>query len=707
MTTEETLNILIVDDDEAMRMAIRQALQGSGHSLEIHEARNAMQAIERLASEDFDCAFLDYFLPDGDGMAMLQQVRHMNIQTPIVMLADHGDEQLIVSLIRAGALDYLSKSKLSADTLSRCLINARRLYLAEQQRQHAELELQQSNKKIIDILESISDAFFAVNDDWKFTYLNAQAEALLQANRGALLGYDIWEALPEASEWLLEALTKVKSHKVAVRAEGFYHPRERWLEVNAYPAAEGMSIYFRDITERKRVENRLNYLANYDELTGLPNRGLLMERLCQVLSRAPWQERYIAVMFCDLDRFKLINDTLGHNMGDRLLKVVANRLIGCVRSGDTVARIGGDEFVVLLTDMNHADDALAIAKKIINAVSTPLEITGHELFVTISLGISHYPSHGSNPETLLKNADVAMYRSKEMGKNTFHVYSPLMNDKAATRLSMEAQIRRAIEREEFVLHYQPQISILEHRAIAVEALIRWQQPDVGLIPPAQFLPIAEETGLIVAIGRWVLHTACHQAMAWHNAGLPLVRMAVNISNQQFWQEALVTTVQETLTASGLPAEFLELELTEDIIMKDVEQAIATLQELKALGIHLSIDDFGTGYSSLGQLKRFPFHAVKIDKSFVHDLTDGGDDAAITAAIIAMAHKMRLEVVAEGVETEEQYIALKQQGCDIIQGFLFSRGVPAADIPAQLRRLWTVPAASTPVERGGKTVCLIP
>ena len=434
----------------------------------------------------------------------------------------------------------------------------------------------------------------------------------------------------------------------------------------------------RDVTERKRAEERLSYLATHDALTNLPNRTLFIDRLEQAVSRAPWRKRLVAVLFLDLDHFKRINDTLGHNLGDLFLKAVAERLKGCVREGDTVARMGGDEFTVVLADIAETRDVPKIAQKVLDAFSKPFRVDGHELFTTTSVGISLYPNDGDNAEVLLKNADAAMYRAKEEGRNNYQHFSPAMNVRALEHLALENNLRYALEREELLLHYQPQVDLKTGRVIGMEALLRWQHPDLGLVSPAQFISLAEETGLIVPIGEWVLRTACAQNKAWQEAGLSPVRVSVNLSGRQFFQKNLFEMISRVIRETGLDPNSLELELTESFLMKKAESNIATLRELSAMMVRLSIDDFGTGYSSLSYLKHFPIHSLKIDQSFVRDITTDPDDAVIVTAIVTLAHSLCLKVIAEGVETKEQLEFLRSLQCDVMQGYLFSRPLPAEE-----------------------------
>jgi len=450
----------------------------------------------------------------------------------------------------------------------------------------------------------------------------------------------------------------------------------------------------RDVTQSRRAEERIRRLAHFDELTGLPNRTMFLHTLHRAFSLAQRRGKQFALFFIDLDRFKNINDSLGHEAGDRLLQDVAHRLRHNLRESDTVARLGGDEFVVLVEDCADVRELNAIAQNILAALGRPYLLAGQEYHVTGSIGISTYPADGQDPAALLKNADIAMYLAKDRGKNNFQFYSAQQNAHSFERLALESALRHALERAEFVLHYQPKVEIGTSRIVGVEALLRWRHPEFPMVSPEQFIPLAEETGLIVPIGRWVLHTACAQMAAWQREGLPAMRIAVNLSARQFSDDGLIDDIRNALAGAGLPGTALELEITESMVMQSPERAVVTLTALRELGISVSIDDFGTGYSSLGYLKRFPIDNVKVDRSFIKDLPDDIDDAAITRAVIAMAQSLRIRVIAEGVETREQFAFLRELECDECQGYYLSRPLPADEF-ALFVRTW--PGA--PRERG--------
>ncbi len=530
----------------------------------------------------------------------------------------------------------------------------------------------------------------------------AESLRFLQVNQGALrnLGYSMDELKnltpldlkPDFTRATFEALLAplrqgvqdtVVFETVHRRKDGSMYPVEARLH---YSAAETPPVFvavIQDISERRHAEQQLSYLAYYDHLTGLPNRALLRDRLKQTLLDADRNQRLVAVMFLDLDRFKNINDSLGHAVGDALLKAVGERLRGCVRSGDTIARLGGDEFTVALADVAHVDHVTRIAQKIMEQFVSPFQIDGRELYVSVSIGITLYPWDDSDLDTLLKNADAAMYHAKESGRNTFQFFTAELNERAAQRLALETALRHALERQEFLLHYQPLVDMGSGKIIGMEALLRWQRPEHGLVPPMDFIPLAEETGLIVPIGEWVLREACAQTRAWQRMGFPQLRVAVNLSGKQLKQE-LPDVVRRTLKATRLPSVSLDLELTESLLMQDVEITAAVMHELHALGVSFSMDDFGTGYSSLSYLKRFPIDFLKIDRSFVRDITSDPNDAAIVRAIMAMAHSLEIQVIAEGVESHAQLEFLRAQGCDLTQGYHCSEPLSAEEFTGLLR-----------------------
>lgn len=478
--------------------------------------------------------------------------------------------------------------------------------------------------------------------------------------------------------------TEVIREKRYLRKDG----QAVWVKVTVMPIQNALGqpnfiSVIEDISNRKRMEEALHHQANHDSLTGLPNRTLLLDRLAQAMSYADRTGKFLAVMLIDLDRFKNINDSLGHEAGDKVIVETGRRLSAHGREGGTVARLGGDEFVVLMTNLAHEEDVAPVAHKLLDALRVPMIMHDQELAAVASIGISIYPKDGTDGSTLLRNADAAMYRAKEAGRGNFQFYAREMNARTLDRLKIEVGLRHALHRGEFVLHYQPQVDIASGKVVGVEALLRWMQPDQRVVPPSEFIPIAEETGLIMPIGEWVLQTACTQQQEWERQGLGRIKVAVNLSARQFQQKDLDMMIARVLEHTGCPADCLTLEITESVVMENPEAATVTLKKLSDMGVRLAIDDFGTGYSSLSYLKRFPIDELKIDRSFVTDITTDADDAAIAKAVIVLAHSMKLRVTAEGVETVGQLEFLRQQKCDLMQGYYFSKPLPAEWMPVLL------------------------
>lgn len=522
--------------------------------------------------------------------------------------------------------------------------------------------------------------------DFVLDTVNARGAELLGRERSELLGRRLRDLLPRRiAVLMIREFTEVAASG-ATREREWENTmpgiRANWLYRQVVRVADGVVVILRDISERKLIEERISHMAHHDALTGLPNRTLLEDRLRQAISQAQRSGRSLTVVFIDLDNFKMVNDTLGHKVGDELLKVIAQRMVQCVRQSDTVVRLGGDEFVIVVNDLPETPQSLAPSlQRIRDALAEPVELAGQSLEVTASIGLAIYPKDGSDGETLLMNADAAMYQAKAQGRNSYYFFTAEINRKIHERLALQDGLRNALAREEFFLVYQPQIDLRTGGIIGVEVLIRWQHPEMGQIAPMEFVSLAEENGMIVPIGEWVLRTACRQGKAWQDAGLPPMIMSVNVSARQFRDNNLIDQVRAALDHSGLDARYLELELTESLIMQNTQQAVSIMRALRSLGVRLSIDDFGSGYSSLSALKSFPIARLKLDRMFVRDLPGDEGDRAIALTVISMGHTLNLRVLAEGVETTGQLAFLRNHGCDEGQGYFFCAPLVAEEIEA--------------------------
>ncbi len=696
--------ILIVDDDHTMRMLMRASLQQAGY--EVVEAENGRRAIEQFGDLQPDAILLDVMMPELDGFETCEALRKLpgGAHTPVLMVTGLEDLESIHRAFEVGATDFITKPIhwVMLGYRVRYMLRASQVFLDLHQSQTQLAEAQQLAKLGNWVLYPEAEILSGSPEFFRISGLKDSVS-------GATLERFTDSVHPDDRESFTLAL------EAAIRNENSYsldyrgilnNNEERIIhlkgEAFSSPAGRKKIIrgFIQDVTELRKSEEQIRYLAYYDSLTGLANRDLFNDRLQNAMSAGIRQNRIMAVLFLDLDRFKRINDTLGHHAGDLLLKIVAGRLNDCVRDSDSVARfepnvpqacvsrLGGDEFTVLLTDLAQPQDALIVAQRIIDSIPRPIDLLGHEVSVTTSVGISLFPSDGKDAETLLKNADAAMYEAKSRGRNNFQFFKETLNADSSERLSLENDLRKALERSEFLLHYQPQVNMKTGRVIGAEALLRWNSPTRGIISPADFIPLAEDSGLIIPLTEWVIQEACEQNKAWQLAGFHPVRMSVNISGKQFSQQQIAETCQRFLEANGLEAQYLEVELTESALMENREVAREILELLKGLGLTIAIDDFGTGYSSLAYLKAFPIDTLKIDRSFVRDITTDPNDAAIIRAIVAMAQSLELKVIAEGVETEEQRDFLQKLGCNEYQGFLFSRPLP----PEEFAELMTAELA---------------
>ncbi|MDH5516817.1 MAG: EAL domain-containing protein [Gammaproteobacteria bacterium] len=558
--------------------------------------------------------------------------------------------------------------------------------------------LYQNEEKIRAITENLSDIIITINSRGIIEFANAAVTKCFGYRADEIIGKNVSMLMPES---YAKKHNSYIQHYIKTNSSGIIGTSGRELlglhkDGNTFPIdlsvtetnIAGHKIFIgtiRDISERIDAQKKLEYLAHHDVLTTLPNRHSFLQHIDHALAHAKRQQLLIAVMFLDLDRFKVINDTLGHDIGDKLLQEIAQRLKNCIRASDVIARISGDEFTILLNDLSKLDDIAQIANKVINELAQPFIHAGHELFTSASIGISVYPDDVKTTSGMMRHADIAMYRAKSEGGNQFCFYSTEMNTRESSHLKLESALRRALGKNEFELYYQPQMDNESGVFSGTEALLRWNHPELGTLPPNDFIPILEETGLIIPVGEWIIRTACEQAVRWQAMGLPPMHVAVNLSARQFSEHDLADKISAILEQTGLPAELLELEITENILMQQDNQTMNIINKLHALGIQLAIDDFGTGYSSLSYLRKFPIHTLKIDRSFVRDITIDSDDAAIVQLIIDMAHSLKLNVIAEGVETKEQIKFLKDRRCWEMQGYFFSKPLPANDITQLLHQ----------------------
>lgn len=646
--------------DDVRSMAIRSALAGKSGYINTRDGKGVAVAYQPLGTLGLGLAL------SMDGASLYPEVQqHSRYVVPVMLL-------LLVAgglLLRGQVLPVM-----------------RRLQVSEKHARELNTLLLQNEMRVRAVLDQVEEGIVSATSDGLIRMFNPAAERIFGYRAQEVLGEKFTMLMTQAdaekhSQHLLHYLESgqpvllgTSREVMGRRKSGELFPVE--LRLGAIKL-EGEHLFIgsmRDISERKAIEKRMTHLATHDSLTNLPNRNLLQDRARQALMQASRQERRIGVMFLDLDHFKTTNDFLGHPMGDRLLQTVAARILNCVRDEDTVARQGGDEFIVVLPNIKRFEDVAIVAQKVLVTLAAPYSIDNTELHISASIGVSVYPDDGDDVETLMRHADTAMYYAKATGRNNFQFFTPKMNQAVTDRMSIESKLRHALERNEFSLHYQPIVNLATGQVSAAEALLRWQ-PDGGPIGPDRFIPVAEETGLIVPIGEWVIRAALHERRRWLEQGLILPRMVVNLSARQFAQKNLVAKIGRMLQEVDISPQQLGVEITESLIMERPEDAIRTLKVLSEMGVQISIDDFGTGYSSLSYLKRFPLNKIKIDRSFVRDVATDSDDAAIVTAIIAMAHSLDATVVAEGVETLEQLNFLRERGCDEFQGFYFSRPVP--------------------------------
>jgi diguanylate cyclase (GGDEF)-like protein/PAS domain S-box-containing protein len=704
MTTSP--RILVVDDDAGARRLTRATLAKAG--FQVIEAGDGKAALEAMAGELPDLVLMDVGMPIMDGFDACAALRRLpgGSRMPVAMMTGLDDTHSIERAFEVGATDFITKP------INWAVLQHRVRYMLRASTAINHLEQNQRRLSNAQRIGEMGDWEWDVREDRIVPSGEARRilghggviERPMPEDFFAAVHTDDAEELRRACE---RAIAKGEDFEIdhrIVMPDGrvrYVHQQVEVVERDAGGGALRLAGAVHDITRRKDAEEQIRRLAYYDALTGLPNRRLITEQLGHAIVRAERQRSRVAVMFVDLDNFKRVNDTFGHAAGDDLLRTAGVRLTAALRGGDAlargaeshaIARLGGDEFIVLLTDLWRPEDAVGIAQRLVDTLAEPAIVQGTEVFVGGSVGVAMYPDDGADAEMLLMNADIAMYRAKSAGRGGFQLYDRSMNAQALERLQMEAQLRRALERNEFVLHYQPRVEAASGRIVGAEALIRWQHPERGLLPPMEFIPLAEDAGLVIPIGEWVIEAACRQTAAWQAQDLETVPVAVNLAATHLRQSSLPARVARALRRHGVSPDSLEIEVTESILLADPELSTRIARELSCMGVQLSIDDFGTGYSSLSYLKRLPITTLKIDRSFVRDLGVDADDEAIVGAIVALGHSLKLKVVAEGVESEAQLAFLRSLHCDEYQGYYMSRPVEAEAFSHLLKQQTVVAAA---------------
>jgi diguanylate cyclase (GGDEF)-like protein/PAS domain S-box-containing protein len=695
------LNLLLIHRDTLPGHTVHDALANSRDNLfRVTWVKQCSEALEVLAQGTRDtCAadriaavLIESDLLDDDGRPPCHNLFERARHTPILILADADREAVAKMAVAHGAQEYILTSELYPHLLP---------HVVDRMIEHAATTrvLFEEQERAQITLDSIGDAVISTDIAGNVSYLNIVAQRLTGWSPQDAVGHHFEEVFriidsstrEQARDPMALAIRENKTvaltpNCVLIRRDGVHSPIEDSAAPihDRYGQVTGAVMVFRDVSVSRATSLTMSYLAQHDSLTDLPNRLLFKDRLSEAMALASRHERKLAVLFLDVDRFKNINDSLGHVIGDCLLQSIARRLLVCVRASDTVSRQGGDEFVILLSEIAHAHDAALCADKMLTLLRPPHRVDNHDIHVTASIGIVTYPDDGVDAETLMKHADFAMYQAKANGRNNRQFFKQELNLRALERQTLENGLRHALEREELTLHYQPKLNLQTGAIVGVEALIRWRHPTLGSVSPAIFIPIAEESGFIVPIGRWVLAEACHQAQAWRDIGLAPIRIGINISAVELRERDFVDFMIHILAATGLDSRALELELTETFLMQDSASTSAVLHALKGIGLHLALDDFGTGYSSLNHLKRFPIDTLKIDRSFVHGITTNADDSSIVGAVISMGSHLHLRVVAEGIETREQLAFLQDHDCPFGQGYYFSQPVTARECTQLLR-----------------------
>jgi diguanylate cyclase (GGDEF)-like protein/PAS domain S-box-containing protein len=689
-----TKALLLVEDNLGDARLLREMLNEPGTAPEatLVHVQSMADAEEHLANNHVDIVLLDLGLPDAQGLEAVRRARSAAPHVPLVVLTGLDDQSAAAHALQEGAQDYLIKGQIETRGLLRAL-----RYAVERKGMEDALFAEKDRAQVT--LNSIADAVACTDIEGNISFLNRVAQKMT--------GWSLEEAAGRPMSEIIHVLdatsrlpilipmdraveqnrtTHLPRNCILVPRDGFEIPVEDAVAPihDREGGVIGTVIVFHDVSAARAAAQQMAHSAEHDFLTGLPNRMLLNDRVSQAIMLAPRHRQSVAVLFLDLDGFKHINDSLGHSVGDKLLQSIANRLVNCVRSSDTVSRQGGDEFVVLLSEVERTKDIGVMARRMLQAVAEVHSLSHHDLHITTSIGVSVYPDDGRDAETLIKNADTAMYQAKESGRESYRFFKPAMNARAVERQSIEEGLRRALDRKEFTLHYQPKVDLRTGKISGAEALLRWNHPVRGSVSPALFVPIAEDCGLIVPIGNWVMREACRQTRVWLDMGLELSNMAVNMSAMEFRREGLLEGIFEILDETGLDPACLELELTESALVKHPDSAALLLKKLREKGVRLAVDDFGTGYSSLSYLRKFPVDVLKIDQSFIHQLTTVPNETGIVTAIIAIGRSLNLRIVAEGVETASELAFLQAHQCDEAQGYYFAKPMPAEEFAQLLR-----------------------
>jgi len=702
---ERPQHVLLVDDEIHFRNVYRELMQREG--LVIDDCGTGAEALLRLKNDSVDVVVLDLNLPDMHGIEIMEWLALNHVSTSVVIFSADQCMDSAIFALRRGAFEFIRKS-CEPEELIQSVENA--LTQRRLQQAHALMtgKVEQSERLHRFLVENSPDIIYTLDDQGRFIFINGRVEGLLGYARDVLIGQHysaiVWDEDLDQARYVFnerrcdERAASNVEIRLKCKVGGFRDFDNRvvvamlsslgiWAGKDDTPMARFIGTYgvARDITERKKAEETISFQAFHDLLTHLPNRALFKDRLNLAIQQGKRNDTLVGVMFCDLDRFKLINDTYGHAVGDELLRGVAQRVRNCLRAGDTLARQGGDEFTIILPELNQPGDADLIAAKIMAVLDEPFNIDGRSFRATASIGVAIFPEDGDTPDLLIRNADVAMYQVKMRGKNGNLRYRPEMSISHNRYVTFENDLRLALDRNQFELHYQPQVSYAENRVTGFEALIRWRHPDHGLLNPGSFISIAEESGLIVRISDWVLAEGCRQLAAWKQAGFDKLKLSVNLSPNEFERDDLVPRVMHALAPYDVPPSSLEVEITETLLMQDAEKVIDQVRQLRSNGVRVAIDDFGTRYSSLNYLRRFSITSIKIDQSFVRDLDGNHGSLSIIHAILGIAKGFNLHVVAEGVEHQAQVDLLRDLGCHEMQGFLFSEALSGADSVAFLRQ----------------------